>query len=331
MWFKNMRIFRLPARWAMSSLELENCIEQQAFQPCTSLEMTSKGWIAPRDGRLVYVVNQQMLLTLQTEKKLLPKSVITRFTKEKAAAIEEEQGFAPGRKQLKDLQEAVIDELMPRAFPVTSHVNVWIDPVHGWLAIDTTSDSKVDEVIKLLMTAIEQFPLQYLRTNVSPLSAMTDWIVADDAPAGFMIDMDSELRTTSEGKATVRYVNHTLDADDMRRHITSGKQCTRLAMTWNDRVSFVLTEGLTIKRIAALDVLKEEKNIVDKNDDDRFDADFVMMTGELNKLLTDVVDALGGEADQQSDLVQKAATVTVKAEIMAQISNQISQLEKVMA
>ncbi len=36
----------------------------------------------------------------------------------------------------------------------------------------------------------------------------------------------------------------------VRRHIQSGKQCTRLAMTWADRVSFVLTESLDVKRIA---------------------------------------------------------------------------------
>ena len=81
----------------------------------------------------------------------------------------------------------------------------------------------------------------------------------------------------------------------MRRHIQSGKQCTRLALTWADRVSFVLTEALDIKRIAPLDVLKENADALATNDDEKFDSDMMLMTGELAKLIDDLVQALGGE------------------------------------
>ena len=124
---------------------------------------------------------------------------------------------------------------------------------------------------------------------------MTEWLQADDAPAGFTVDMDTELRATGESKATVRYVRHTLEADDVRRHIAAGKQCTRLAMTWNDKISFVLTESLAIKSVKPLDVIKETESST-KNDDERFDGDLMLMTGELSKLMADVVEALGGEA-----------------------------------
>ena len=81
----------------------------------------------------------------------------------------------------------------------------------------------------------------------------------------------------------------------MRRHIAAGKQCTRLAMTWNDKISFVLTESLAIKSVKPLDVIKETESST-KNDDERFDGDLMLMTGELSKLMADVVEALGGEA-----------------------------------
>jgi recombination associated protein RdgC len=81
----------------------------------------------------------------------------------------------------------------------------------------------------------------------------------------------------------------------VRRHIQSGKQCTRLAMTWADRVSFVLTESLDVKRIAPLDVLKENSDSMAQNDDEKFDSDMALMTGELAKLMDELVEALGGE------------------------------------
>jgi len=299
MWFKNLQIYRLPAPWHVTPDQLQQWLAPFAFQPCGSLDMQSQGWIAPRaDGGLVHVVNQQMLLQLGTEKKLLPASVINQVTKIKAAEIEEQQGFRPGRRQMKEIKEQVADELLPRAFSVWRSTWVWIDPVHGWLVVDAASAAKADEVLKLLFKAIDRLPLETLRVAQSPASAMTSWLLADEAPRSFTVDQDTELRASAEGKATVRYVRHTPEADDLRRQIESGKQCTRLALTWADRVSFVLTESLTLKRIAPLDVLKENTDAAAASDDERFDADFALMAGELGKLLPDLVDALGGEIEQ---------------------------------
>jgi recombination associated protein RdgC len=296
MWFKNLQIYRLPAPWAITPDQLAAFLAPQAFAPCSSLEMLSQGWVSPRNnGMLVHTVNKQMMIQLGTEKKLLPASVINQVTKARAAEIEEQQGFAPGRKQMRELKEDVTDELLPRAFSIQSSTWAWIDPVNGWLVIDAGSTGKAEEVLKLLIKAIDKFPLETLRTVLSPVTAMTGWLSSDEAPSGFTVDQDTELRSTSESKATVRYVRHTLEADDVRRHIESGKQCTRLAMTWNDKISFVLTEGLTVKRIAPLDVLKEDSEGSTKNDDERFDSDVMLMTGELNKLLAALIDALGGQ------------------------------------
>ena len=295
MWFKNLQIYRLTAPWTLTPEQLERQLAPHTFAPGTSLELQTQGWASPRDnGMLVHVVNRQILLQLATEKKLLPASVINQVAKARAAELEEQQGFKPGKKQMKEIKEQVTDELLPRAFSIQRSTSIWIDPVNGWLVVDAASPAKADEVFKLLLKSLETLPFAALHTERSPLSAMTDWLAADEAPGGFTIDQDTELRATGEGKATVRYVRHTIEADDVRRHIAAGKQCTRLAMTWADRVSFVLTEALAIKRVAPLDVLKEKDDAVAQNDDERFDTDFALMTGELAKLIADVVEALGG-------------------------------------
>jgi recombination associated protein RdgC len=299
MWFKNLQIYRLPAPWAVSAEQLEANLAPQAFAGCSSLELQSQGWMSPREnGQLVHTVNRQLLLLLGTEKKLLPSSVINQVAKAKAAELEEQQGFKPGRKQMKELKEQVADELLPRAFSIRSSTWVWIDPINGWLVIDASSTSRAEDVIRLLVKAIDKFPLDTLRVVQSPVAAMTGWLAADEAPGGFTVDQDTELRATGEGKATVRYVRHTLEPEDVRRHIEAGKQCTRLAMTWADRVSFVLTETLAVKRVAPLDVLKESNEVTSANDDERFDTDMTLMTGELSRLIADLVEALGGEMKQ---------------------------------
>jgi len=304
MWFKNLQIYRLTAPWTLTAEQLEANLAPQAFAACGNLDLQAQGWVPPRphkdgSGALVHTVNRQLLLQLATEKKLLPSTVINQVTKARAADIEEQQGFKPGRKQMKELKEQVTEELLPRAFSIVRGTRVWIDPVNGYLVVDAASPAKADEVFKLLLKVLESLPFASLRTERSPLAAMTDWLAADEAPAGFTVDQDTELRATGEGKATVRYVRHTLEADDVRRHIAAGKQCTRLALTWADRVSFVLTESLALKRVAPLDVLKENADATLRNDDERFDTDFALMTGELAKMIGELVDALGGEEKQK--------------------------------
>ncbi|GGX09995.1 recombination-associated protein RdgC [Pigmentiphaga litoralis] len=296
MWFKNLLIYRLPAPWAMTSEQLEELLAEQAFTSGSSQEMQTQGWAPPREnGGLVYGLGGNLLLNLRTEKKLLPASVVNQVAKAKAQEIEEQQGFKPGRKQMKEIKENVTETLMPRAFSIQRDTRAWIDTMNGWLVLDASSPTKADEFLQLLNKSVERMPMANLHVEISPATAMTEWLARDEAPANFTIDQDTELRSSGEGRATVRYVRQSIEADDVRRHIDAGKQVTRLAMTWTDRISFVLTESLAIKRVAPLDVIKENTDSTGVNDDERFDSDFTMMTGEIGKLLADVVEALGGE------------------------------------
>ncbi len=221
--------------------------------------------------------------------------MINQVAKARAEEIEEQQGYRPGKKQMKEIKERVTDELLPRALSVYRDTHVWIDPLNRWLVIDTASSSKADEVIGLLSKTFEPFPLENLYVAQSPAGAMTGWLAEGEAPANFTIDQDTELRSSGESGAAIRYVKHSIDAEDARRHIQSGKQCTRLALTWADRISFVLTDGLDIKRVSPLDVLKEGSDTTAANDTEKFDSDMTLMTGELAKLLAELIDALGGE------------------------------------
>lgn len=306
MWFKNLQVYRLPAHYALTADDLATALSRQIFEPLGSSELLRQGWQSPRGAGLVHSVNRQMLIQLCTEKKLLPASVINQVAKARAAELEESQGFAPGKKAMKELKERVADELLPRAFAIRSVTSAWIDPVNGWLVVDASSPSKADDVVKLLLKSADRMPLESLRVQRSPVAVMTAWLESDEAPAGFTVDRDTELRATGESRAAVRYVKHTLEVDDVRRHIAAGKQCTRLAMTWSDRISFVLTESLAIKGIKPLDIIKEN-DASTRNDEERFDNDMMLMTGELAKMLADIVEALGGEAGDLVSPAPKAA------------------------
>lgn len=69
-------------------------------------------------------------------------------------------------------------------------------------------------------------------------------------------------------------------------------------------MSFVLTEGLQLKKVELLGVVLE-----DKPDENGFDADVAIATGELSKLIPDLIDALGGEGRTELGTLPQASAL----------------------
>jgi recombination associated protein RdgC len=301
MWFRNLILYR-TAGWKPKAAELEEALARQTFQPCGKMDMESRGWLPPRGegDALVHALDRRMLIALGVEQKLLPASVINHYARERAAEVEEQQGFRPGRKQMREIRERVADELLPRAFERRRSTYAWIDPSGAWLAVDAANVARADELLEVLRKCIAPLPLATLKTRLSPASAMTGWLASGDPPAGFTIDRDCEMLAPGEDKSTVRYVRHPLETKDVRGHLEDGKQVTRLALTWNDRISFVLHENLQVKRMTFLDILKEQAEKDAEGGDELFDADFAIMSGELARFLPELVEALGGEAAESA-------------------------------
>ena len=298
MWFRNLQLYRLPVNWANTVEKLEEDLSKEPLRSCGATDLQSIGWVPPRDGgALVHAVNRQWLLALGAEQKLLPSSVIKHFANERAKTIEETEGRRVGRKEMRDLRESTALELLPRAFINHRTTFGWIDPINGWLVIDAASPAKAEDFLEHLRKSVEGLPVKLLQVTQSPSAAMTGWIADGEAPGGFTIDQDLELRSAEN--ATVRYAKHTLEGEEIRQHVADGKVVTRLALTWGDRISFQLNEKLQIKRLAFLDILKEQADGQAENEDERFDIDFTLMTGEVARLLVDLLDALGGELEKQ--------------------------------
>lgn len=295
MWFKNLQIYRLETPWDMSLESLDEQLATRTFQPCGAMDMETLGWQPPfgKEG-LVRAVGGQWLLSLCHEQKLLPASVVNQVTQERVAEIEEREGYRPGRKQVRELKERVTDELLPRAFSRRRSTFLWIDPVNGWLVVDAANAAKADAALEQLRKCVTDLPARLIKTQLAPGSAMRQWLELDESPAGFSVDRDCELRSDMEEKATVRYAHHPLDTDEVKKHIAEGKSPTRLAMTWDDRISFVLTERMEVKRLDFLDVVKEQAMSAESAEE-QFQSDFTLMTLELMRFLPDLLAALGGE------------------------------------
>ena len=295
MFFKNAQIYRLGGN-DLTAEQLQAKLSARPIQPCGSQDMSSRGWSSPtNDDRFVLAVGGHYLVALTVEFKLLPAAVISEEAAKKAGLIEEQQGYKVGRKQMKEIKEAVLQELLPRAFTRRRRTFAWIDPVGGWLVIDAASPGRAEEVLYALRDSLDELPVKMVKTQLSPVSVMTAWLAAGQAEHGFTIDRDCELRAVTDEKAAVRYVHHSLDGSDVQDHLAAGKLPTKIALTYADRLSFVLTDGMEIRRLQFLDVIKEEAERQAESSDMQAEADFAIMSGELQQMLAALVQALGGE------------------------------------
>jgi recombination associated protein RdgC len=294
--FKNALIYRIAPTWTADLELIEAGLEAARYVECGASQEKAIGWTEPRgeeNGLLAESVAGQIVLKLLVEVKAVPSSVVNRKAKEELVKIEAATGRKPGKRETKEIKEDIKLSLMPLAFTKISSVLVWIDAQAQLLTIGASSTAKADEVITYLVKCFDGFSVIPLNTQTSSAVAMGEWLSTQAPPAGFTIDRECELKSPDESKAVVRYSRHALDIEEVSAHITSGKVPTKLALIWMDRVSFVLTDTLQIKKIAFLDGVFDGTS---QEKEDGFDADAAIATGELRQLIPELLAALGGEA-----------------------------------
>ncbi len=296
--FKQVMIYRIGADWSAPVEQMEEALAKLPFAPCGATQEKSVGWVPPRGqahGALVELVGGHRMLRFQIETKAVPGSVIKRRLDERVADIEAKEGRKPGRKESRDLRDEIAHELLPMAFAKTASIFVWMDLQAGRLVLDTSSQARADEIITALVKCLDGLTLSPFNTQMSPQAAMTAWLTgsADDWPAHFAPGREVELKSADELKSVVKFTRHHIDDEQMRLHISQGKLPTKLALDWDGRVSFVLTESTVLSKVAFLDGVFEDNATAE--DEGGFDADMTIATGELGALINDLTEALGGE------------------------------------
>lgn len=300
---KSLLFYRLSAGLEMTPGGLEYILRQFPLRPPTGLALESSGFVPVNEsGQYVVSVEKRFLFEYGMERKILPGRVVKRLVDEKAKAFEQLKGFKPGRKVLRTLKEEAITELLPKAFVQGSSIRGWFDLASGWLFVGTASPSKAEEVVAGLRNALGSLavrPAQPLDLGVS--AQLTAWVHRGQAEGRFQLEDAVDLRGADEKQSTVKYNRHELDVESVKQLLGEGKQVTRLALSWNDRISLALTEKLQVQKVAMLN-LSERQPPEGDNADDLFAGEFALFSGEVAQLIGDMASALN-----LAPLVEEAA------------------------
>ena len=303
MWFKNLAVYRFTEPFSLSAEELEEKLEQKRFRPCGSHDESSFGWTSPLGNaveQLTHTSNGFIMLCAKKEEKVIPAAVINEMLQEKVAEVEEQEARKLAKKERSSLKDELIFELLPRAFTFSRKTYAYIDPKGGWIVVDAASAKKAEDLLSELRKCLGSLPVVPLNTVDKPVTIMTDWLMNNSAPSDINIEDECELRSQEDEGGIICCKRHDLTLPEIKNHLDKDKQVIKLAMSWADRLSFILDENLAVKRLKFLDLIQDQVADIDTDTEvERFDADFSIMSMELANFLPRLLDIFGGENQVQ--------------------------------
>ncbi len=286
MFFRNLTLFRFPSSLDLSSLETH--LAECALKPVGPMEISSRGFVSPfgrEEVALSHRIGDCIWLTVGGEERMLPSVVVNEEAAKKITAAEQREGRKLGGRARKRIKDDVVVDLLPRAFVRPLRTDAYLDLQHGFIAVDTSSRKSAENVISEVRRALGSFPALPLNAETSPRAVLTGWIAGESLPDSVVLGDECELKDAADRGAIVRCQRQDLQGEEIGKHLESGKQVTRLALGFDDHVSFVIGEDLVVRKLKFLDgAVDQLENTERESLHAELDARFALMSGELKKV-----------------------------------------------
>jgi recombination associated protein RdgC len=308
MWFKQAAIFQLKVDFKYSSDQLKEKLSALIYRPCLPSMPMSMGWVSPVDepeAPLVQMINSYMMICLQIEEKILPADVIRQELTKKVKEIELTENRKVRAKEKYTLKDNLIATLLPRAFSKLTRIYAYIDPKHNCLIISTTQEKKLEKIISMFAKSLneELSPIEIPRLSYT----LTHWLKNQAYASAFGIEKSCTLQDPNQQNRVVRCQHQDLFVNGIQSFLKEGFYVKQLALSWHDRVNFMLHDRLVLSGIKFQDeIVAQAKEMEAGTLQQQFIADFLIMSATLTMLLTDLYEALKAPDEEQSNIVTLA-------------------------
>lgn len=294
--FRNVRYYRLESIWPESEKALSKELQKAGFKPCGPLTERSSGWVPvdPDAGNLLARrVNGADLVKLRSQSRVLPAAVINEELEVRIEEYRNRMQEAPSPREKRRLKAETRDELLPKALLKSDRIWGYVDLKEKVVGIDTALESVAERFLRRLSApfgGLVARPLQYKQ----PVDELLSGIFLGGAPGQFSVGRECRMRDPGDPGSVVRWTDFDLTDQTIRNHVANGMRLTHLAIVYDNVMACVLDENGVISKLRFLGM--------DDDDDDgneplaRLDAEFVLITGTLRKMLGDLKKALGGFA-----------------------------------
>lgn len=306
MLFKQLQLLKLKENISLEAITKH--LELLKFSPCLPSAPASMGWVSPLDEEddapLTRVINGCAMIALQIEDKILPSSVVNLALKAKVKKIENTEDRKVRKKEKLTLKDDVTQTLLQRAFTKLSKLYAYVDTRNKWVILNSISPKKTELFLSMFTKAFGEI-IESIEV-VKPATIMTQWLREQQFPREFTIESACTLQDPNEQTRVIRCQQQDLFAGSIQELIKDGCEVIQLALCWQGRLTFVLSNQFNLRSISlADDDLADIKEDIESARQ-QFDAEFFMMTEMYTKLLEDLLSIF----KKSDDKPQKLALVS---------------------
>lgn len=281
-WLKSLTCFSLVDFPLIGAAALGECLHKESFVPCSTLERERHGF-TPAFGQeeMVRQTASVMWLQMRSERKAVPGATVKRLLEERIKVIETEEARKVGRKEKKEMKQAVVDELVAIAPPTQSTVTVLLDQANARLIVGSSSNKVVERVLSLMLKCVDG--LNFARVDFGNVvtAEMANLLLGADSGA-FATDSSLILKGPGSPAATVRFAKHSLSTPEVASHLNAGMRPVELELGWDGRLSFVLTENFGIKKLTYLELVTTSfESSLPEDPIECLDAVLLLQAGEI--------------------------------------------------
>ena len=259
--FRNLRLYRLDTDWP----ESERTVSDRLGVAMCERVAAVQGYSGP----------DQMSVEARLEE----------FT--------ERTGESPGAREKRRLKAEVKDELLPKAMLRSDRTWGYVDPKQGIIAIDSAQPAMAERFLRRLTVpfgSLKSRPLGFARSANEVLTK----IFLGERVGSFSLGRECRMRDPASARSSVRWTDFDLTDPSIRHHVADGMQLTHLGVVYDEAMSCVIDEDGVVSKIRFLGMDDEPSE--DDSALAKIDAEFVLLTGTIRHLLTDLQKALGGFA-----------------------------------
>ncbi len=294
--FRNLRFYRVTSPWPDSEEKLSEILSTNAFSPCGSFAERSAGWEAfgnNEDEPLCRRLNGADLFQLRTQSRVLPVAAINEALEDRLAEFRSRMKLEPTRSEVRRLKEETRDKLLPTSLVKSERNRACFIQSESLLVIDVGTVTKAEWVIDQLRASFDEFYCTPLTFNNSPADLLTG-IFMGDSPLGFSLGHECRMQDVKDTKSVVTWRDFELSDHSIRQHVVDGMRITHLGVGFDEVMTCVIDQEGVISKVKFI-----EGEVADQWGEDpmaKMDADFVLLTGAVRRLMEDLKKLLGGYA-----------------------------------
>lgn len=294
MFFKNLIIYQFDKNSSIERLD-NDMLKNMAFTPCGPTDSIKKGFVSPidNDDVLKLQVQGHSLLKLRIESKLLPSSVIKKKTSERIEQLEQKLGRSATKSEKHCVKDEVIIDLLPVAFTKDQYVYVWINDKDKFIAVETASFKKAEDVLALIRKELGALALKPLSVENNISFTLKEWVCNDNTPPNFFVLNDAMLADPLDGNGKIKLIDENITAEEVKSYLNGGREIKSLSFSYKQQTVFTVNTELVFSKISYSSEMLDENSDISLDDKaKRIEADFFLVANELANLINDFTKAV---------------------------------------